>query len=57
MSMHGVVNYLAAQSTPQRVMVILSGGNIDAQKMQQIWQDDHLLTPPSLPLIAMASVI
>lgn len=57
MCMDAVVNYLANQSSPQRVMVILSGGNIDNQKMQQIWQDDHLLTPPELPIRARLSVI
>lgn len=57
MSMEGVVNYLAMQNTPQRVMVILSGGNIDNQKMQQIWHDDHLLKQPSLPLAPQLSVI
>ncbi|WP_158771715.1 serine/threonine dehydratase [Paraglaciecola sp. L1A13] len=57
MSMHGVVNYLAKQTKPQRVVVILSGGNIDVQKMQQIWHDDHLLKTPALPLNPQASVI
>ncbi|MFT6896210.1 MAG: threonine dehydratase [Paraglaciecola sp.] len=57
MSMDGVVNYLATQNTPQRVMVILSGGNIDNQKMQQIWHKDHLLIPPSLPEKIRLSVI
>ncbi|MFQ3235488.1 MAG: threonine dehydratase [Paraglaciecola sp.] len=57
MSMDGVLNYLATQNTPQRVMVILSGGNIDNQKMQQIWHDDHLLTQPSLPEQGRKSVI
>jgi threonine dehydratase len=57
MSMDGVVNYLATHNTPQRVMVILSGGNIDNKKMQQIWHNDHLLTQPSLPEKARLSVI
>ena len=57
MSMHGVVNYLANCSSPQRVVVILSGGNIDTQKMQQIWQQDHLNNQPSLPSESLASVI
>jgi hypothetical protein len=29
-------------------LVMLSGGNIDQQKMRQIWQDDHLQQIPSL---------
>jgi threonine dehydratase len=48
MSMAGVVDWLKRQSTPQKVVVILSGGNIDNKKMCQIWQQDHLVTPPSL---------
>jgi hypothetical protein len=28
--------------------VMLSGGNIDQQKMAKIWQDDHLYQIPSL---------
>jgi hypothetical protein len=28
--------------------LMLSGGNIDQQKMLKIWQDDHLQQVPSL---------
>jgi threonine dehydratase len=48
MSMAGVVDWLKSQNTPQKVVVVLSGGNIDNKKMCQIWQQDHLATPPSL---------
>lgn len=33
---------------PQTCLVMLSGGNIDQQKMQQIWAEDHLTQLPSL---------
>ncbi|MCF2949042.1 serine/threonine dehydratase [Paraglaciecola aquimarina] len=48
MSMAAVVNWLKNQTTRQKVLVILSGGNIDYQKMQQIWQFNHLENMPSL---------
>ncbi|MFT4993137.1 MAG: threonine dehydratase [Paraglaciecola sp.] len=50
MSMAGVVPWLAAQTEAKKVLVILSGGNIDQQKMQQIWQQDHLSQVPDLTL-------
>ena len=50
MGMAGVVPWLAAQTEPSTVLVILSGGNIDQQKMQQIWQQDHLAQVPSLKM-------
>lgn len=48
MSMGAVVEWLKSQSVEQKVLVILSGGNIDQQKMLKIWQDDHLQRVPSL---------
>jgi threonine dehydratase len=48
MSMGAVVEWLKSQSVEQKVLVILSGGNIDQQKMLKIWQDDHLQKVPSL---------
>lgn len=48
MSMGAVVEWLKSQSSEQKVLVMLSGGNIDQQKMLKIWQDDHLQKVPSL---------
>lgn len=48
MSMGAVVEWLKSQSCEQKVLVMLSGGNIDQQKMLKIWQDDHLQKVPSL---------
>jgi len=48
MSMGGVVEWLTSQTSEQKVLVMLSGGNIDQQKMRQIWQDDHLQQIPCL---------
>lgn len=48
MSMGGVVEWLKSQTCEQKVLVMLSGGNIDQQKMLKIWQNDHLHKVPSL---------
>lgn len=48
MSMGAVIEWLAQQSSEKKVLVMLSGGNIDQQKMQQIWQEDYLQQVPSL---------
>lgn len=48
MSMAAVCQWLKKQRAPQKVLVMLTGGNIDSTKMQQIWQTDYLNTPPSL---------
>ncbi|MFC3121221.1 serine/threonine dehydratase [Agaribacter flavus] len=48
MSMAAVTSWLAKQTSRKRVLVILSGGNISAQSMQMIWQDDYLSDLPSL---------
>jgi threonine dehydratase len=48
MSMSAVVEWLKLQTSEQKVLVMLSGGNIDQQKMLKIWQYDHLQKVPSL---------
>ncbi|MDU0353600.1 serine/threonine dehydratase [Paraglaciecola aquimarina] len=50
MSMAAVIRWLKKQPTQKKVLVILSGGNIDQQKMHQIWQYNHLQERPSLLL-------
>lgn len=51
MVMDGVCQWLRAlpakQRQPKKIMVVLSGGNIDAKTMHQIWQTDHLVNVPS----------
>lgn len=46
MSMGAVVEWLKSQTSEKKVLVMLSGGNIDQQKMLKIWQDDHLQQVP-----------
>ncbi len=50
MTMEAVCNYLANTQpiAEQTVLVVISGGNIDAAKMRAVWQEDHLSELPSL---------
>jgi len=48
MTMQAVVEWLSTVAKGQKVIVLLSGGNIDSNKMRQIWQQDHLSNTPSL---------
>lgn len=50
MTMGAVTEWLKTQSSEQKVLVMLSGGNIDQQKMLKIWQDDHLQQVPCLSI-------
>jgi threonine dehydratase len=48
--MQAVAEWLAKQNQPQRVLIILSGGNISQSSMQQIWNVDHLQHQPHIHL-------
>ncbi|WP_088330657.1 serine/threonine dehydratase [Lacimicrobium sp. SS2-24] len=48
MTMAAVVGWLQERPQPSKALVIISGGNIDAAKMQQIWSTDYLDQPPVL---------
>ncbi len=48
MTMAAVTQWLKTKKTKQRVLIILSGGNIDHLKMQALWQDNHLQQTPNL---------
>ena len=48
MTMDAVRQWLKTQNSRQKVLVILTGGNIDASMMQKIWQQDQLTCPPQL---------
>ena len=48
MSMEAVFQWLQKQKSPQKVLVILSGGNIDAAMMRRIWAKDQLHDIPRL---------
>ncbi|MDB2606699.1 serine/threonine dehydratase [Zobellia sp.] len=48
MAMEGVVEWLKNSTSKKRVMVILSGGNIDHTNQNKIWNNDSLDFRPSL---------
>jgi threonine dehydratase len=48
MAMAGVCKWLKSKKVRQKVLVILSGGNIDQNTMTKIWETDHLTLIPSL---------
>lgn len=48
MSMQGVCNWLGKQDSAKTVLVVLSGGNIDSQKMRDVWHTNYLDSVPSL---------
>ena len=50
MTMQAVAEWLALQDKPQRVLIILSGGNISQSSMHQVWQFDHLQNQPNIQL-------
>ena len=50
MTMQAVAEWLAKQKQPQRVLIILSGGNINQSSMKQIWNVDHLQHQPHIHL-------
>ena len=54
MTMDAVCQWLrqSNKQKPQRIMVILSGGNIDAGMMQKLWAHDYLNMQPNLNLFA-----
>ncbi|WP_343857982.1 serine/threonine dehydratase [Aliiglaciecola litoralis] len=48
MTMQAVVEWLRTVPKNQTVVVLLSGGNIDQQKMAQIWSIDYLAQLPAI---------
>ncbi|MCL6265178.1 serine/threonine dehydratase [Flagellimonas myxillae] len=46
MTMGGVCQWLKGVSGRKKVLVILSGGNLDQQTTNKIWAEDHLGNPP-----------
>ncbi len=48
LNMVGVVNWLKKQSNAKKVLVLISGGNIDPTFYQELWKNDYLSYPPTL---------
>jgi threonine dehydratase len=45
-AMGAVAQWLKTQTTPRKVLVIISGGNIAPDTYQTIWKENYLTTPP-----------
>lgn len=41
-AMAGAMQWLKTQKTPQKILIILSGGNISAETYRKIWKEDYL---------------
>lgn len=52
MTMAGVTEWLKKQKIKKRVLVILSGANIDINTINKIWQNDYLQNIPTLSNLA-----
>ncbi|UCM86316.1 MAG: serine/threonine dehydratase [Rickettsia endosymbiont of Culicoides impunctatus] len=48
LNMVGVVNWLKKQSKPKKVLVLISGGNIDPIIYQELWKGEYLANLPRL---------
>ena len=48
MPMEAIRRWLKGKKTKQRVLMIVSGGNVDQPTTQKIWQKDYLINIPSL---------
>ncbi len=48
MPMQAVVEWLGTQTAKKRVLVIVSGGNMDQATSQKIWKKDYLTLVPSI---------
>ena len=48
MPMEAIRRWLKGKKTKQRVLMIVSGGNVDQPTTQKIWQKDYLTNIPSL---------
>lgn len=48
MPMEAIRRWLRTQKTKRRVLMIISGGNVDQRTTQKIWEKDHLAQIPQL---------
>ncbi|MEY4463189.1 MAG: Threonine dehydratase [Pseudomonadota bacterium] len=51
-NMVAVVNWLKTQSKPQKLLVLISGGNIDPILYNELWKEAYLTVPPSIRPLA-----
>ena len=48
LSMAGAISYLKNQTKPTKILILLSGGNVDPSTYQKIWENNFLQKIPSL---------
>lgn len=48
LNMVGVTEWAREQTSPKKILVLISGGNIDPYLYRQIWKEDYLLKEPGL---------
>lgn len=48
LNMVGVVDWASKQTSEKKILVLISGGNIDPFLYRQIWKEDYLLKEPKL---------
>jgi threonine dehydratase len=51
MAMEAVIRWLSGKKSKKRVLVLLSGGNIDQETTLKIWRNNHLYNLPDKKLI------
>ncbi|MCC8369958.1 MAG: serine/threonine dehydratase [Rickettsia endosymbiont of Stiretrus anchorago] len=47
-NMASVVNWLKTQTTPKKLLVLISGGNIDPILYNELWKEEYLTVPPNI---------
>ncbi|RMA78786.1 serine/threonine dehydratase [Umboniibacter marinipuniceus] len=48
MTMSAVLQHLKGSTTAKRILIVLSGGNVDAAMRARLWKEDQLSVQPSL---------
>lgn len=51
LNMFAVQKWLQTQEPGRKVLVLISGGNIDPTLYQELWKEDYLIKPPSLTFV------
>ena len=48
LTMAGAISYLKTQTKPSKILILLSGGNVDPSAYKAIWENNFLQNMPSL---------
>lgn len=46
-AMGAAYKWVKEQTKPQKILVIISGGNIAPETYRQIWEENHLVSVPA----------